>query len=265
MCFQVSHSYSLSLYVYYQGLNHVKVHAVTISAISKKAAKKTNHTLAEIKQSYDMGIIGMSIEARAEKFPVVTDAKTGAVLKMVTKLTLIENILEVNGEKVEQTIAMQQVFEITSLSDNDNKESEVKKLAPMPCTALSVPHLAAIADHRRTQLHHSRIRHNRHHLLHHNKKACGLNAMSAWVSKQSVPVKLALSSLFGVFIAMVVLMFAKLVSMMVMVRRRGRGGAATHDEYARVESMEEMNLGDKAQLPAYTFAILDVKQADTKQ
>jgi hypothetical protein len=180
----------------------------------------------------------MSIEARAEKLPVV-NAKTGEV-KMATKLTLIENILEINGEQAEQSIAMQQVFEIS--------DDKVTKQIPMPCSA------AAAAAHRAAAKA-STHRHHRHHHSHHHKhnnRPCGLAAMSSWATQQSVPVKIAMSSLFGVFVSLVVLMFAKLVAMMVMARRRRQQQQPMHADYAFVESYvaEDSHLMTKEDLPA---------------
>jgi hypothetical protein len=116
------------------GLSNVHIDAYTMNAYN---ASSLNRNLDL--HSYDVGIIGMTIQAHSERIETVNGI-------YVTQLTLIEQITEMNGEEVTQNTAMQQVFEI----------SATQVTAHEPCEGMMSKEMARETKKQRAYHHHHR-------------------------------------------------------------------------------------------------------------
>lgn len=108
----------------------------------------------------------------------------------MTRLTLIEVITEMNGVAVQQTAAMQQIFEIDG--------SHVK--AHPPCEGVMSKELQAARDAARY--------YHGHHYHHHRM----LRKASAWLRMQPPHIRILVSLLTGTLFGLLVVLLVRLVT-----------------------------------------------------
>lgn len=157
------------------GLNNVQVEAVTLNALTEEALAMSQEQLEAaygLFLSYfpDIGIVDLVVEAAAKK-EVVDDVE-------VTQIVLRETVTEINGLTVEQSTAVQQIFELRPA------EGRVVRHKPCPADMMT------------------------------GKKPCAMHAAlkegAAWVSKQPLHVRILASILSGAFMGLLIVMIVRL-------------------------------------------------------
>ncbi|KAJ3089988.1 hypothetical protein HK102_004975 [Quaeritorhiza haematococci] len=194
------------------GVSNLKIKAAMVVGVTKAGLETLNITSkADIENAFDVGIVGIEVDATGEQVQV-----NGAT---VTRITLKERILEINGVEVEQKDAMQQILEIAL-------DGSVKKSMPMPCGPAAGMRMG--------------MHHGMHHSSAHPAPAKAFHASSdaatpndqaphkpriigcfraakanasRWFHAQSMPTKVALSMFAGALLGCVALLIVRFVAL----------------------------------------------------
>lgn len=161
------------------GVSTVKVTTIVAGVIDK------SYSASEVGKAFDQGLVSVQLTVKGQQ---VTIPELGVT---VQRLMIIEDILEIDGKKVEQTQAMQQVIDL-------HPDGSVKK--HQPC---------AVGDMKNDMSHmHGHPLKSSHKQ---SKLSASIHKSAKWFHKQSTSTKLATAFLFGSLIGIIALTFVRIV------------------------------------------------------
>jgi hypothetical protein len=161
------------------GLSNLVFEAYTVNEYDAAYLESTKKK--ELDESYDVGIIGMTVQVIPERAEILKGI-------FITKLTLIQQITEMNGVEVEQSTVMMQMFEISA--------TEVTAHTPRKGTMSS--EMAKEAQKQRA--------------YHHHRGYKMARKFGYWFKTQATQVRVLFSILMGTLIGLLVVSLVSLIS-----------------------------------------------------
>lgn len=207
------------------GISTVKVKARISLGVFADSLK--THSAEEIANAFDDGIVAVKLDVSGEQvFVPEMNVK-------IQRITIKETILEVNGKKVQQTEAKQQILDI-------HPNGSVQKHAPC-----GVPEDMLMMDQHR----------NNQHLSQHAQPSSLTHAAenaAKWYHKQDTSIKVASAFMFGSMMALISMMFIRACFLVYLAYASIRDYSNTpRDEEEGGDYLKQINMENMEHLPVY--------------